>query len=110
MIKYSFNSSIDENINTYSFEAKGHAEYDEYGKDIVCAAVSILVVTLANRLNELKVKNLEISLIPGDFKVSCQAHVCDFLVRDTFEFVLMGMSLINTEHPECVAMEAPKKG
>lgn len=27
---------------------KGHAMYDEYGKDIVCAAVSVLVATFAN--------------------------------------------------------------
>jgi uncharacterized protein len=32
-----------ENINGY--EVFGHAEYDEYGKDIVCSAISILAQT-----------------------------------------------------------------
>lgn len=28
----------------WRFVVKGHADYDEYGKDIVCAAVSVLVM------------------------------------------------------------------
>ena len=29
---------------------KGHAGYDEYGKDIVCAAVSVLVINTINSI------------------------------------------------------------
>ena len=29
----------------YGFRSKGHADYDEYGRDIVCAAVSFLTHT-----------------------------------------------------------------
>ena len=31
-------------------EVKGHAEYDEYGKDIVCASVSSIIITTINAL------------------------------------------------------------
>ena len=31
----------------------GHAEYDEAGKDIICAAVSMLVINTANALEAL---------------------------------------------------------
>ena len=31
-------------------EAFGHAEYDDYGKDIVCSAVSVLIINTANSL------------------------------------------------------------
>ena len=31
----------------------GHAEFDEYGKDIVCAAVSALTLNMANSVGEL---------------------------------------------------------
>lgn len=37
-----------ENIKQISF--KGHALYDEYGKDIVCSAVSSIVITTINAI------------------------------------------------------------
>ena len=36
----------------YTLETQGHAEYAEPGKDIVCAAVSILVFTLIESIDE----------------------------------------------------------
>ncbi len=32
------------------FLVKGHAGYDEYGKDIVCAAVSVMVINTINSI------------------------------------------------------------
>ena len=32
---------------------KGHADYDEYGKDIVCASVSSIVITTINGILEI---------------------------------------------------------
>lgn len=32
---------------------KGHADYDDYGKDIVCASVSSIVVTTVNAILEI---------------------------------------------------------
>ena len=37
----------------YSFSCSGHAEYDDYGKDIVCAAVSMIVINTANAIDSL---------------------------------------------------------
>ena len=37
---------------TTGVEVKGHAGYDEYGKDIVCAAVSVLTVNMANSVEK----------------------------------------------------------
>jgi len=34
--------------NTRGIEVKGHAGYDEYGRDIICAAVSSLTLNMAN--------------------------------------------------------------
>ena len=36
------------NNNVYEIVIKGHAKYDEYGKDIVCAAVSTMAITTIN--------------------------------------------------------------
>lgn len=34
----------------YELVIKGHADYDEYGKDIVCAAVSTMAITTVNNI------------------------------------------------------------
>lgn len=42
-----------------SFKVTGHANYDDYGKDIVCASVSSIVITSINmalKLDEFSVK------------------------------------------------------
>ncbi len=39
--------------NICGFECEGHAGYDEYGKDIVCAGVSALVLTCINSMEML---------------------------------------------------------
>ncbi|MBE5885528.1 MAG: ribosomal-processing cysteine protease Prp [Lachnospiraceae bacterium] len=45
--------SIIRHNNEYSqIKAFGHAEYDDYGKDIICSAVSVLVINAANSLEK----------------------------------------------------------
>ena len=39
-----------QNNKVYEFVIKGHAEYDDYGKDIVCAAVSSMAITTINNI------------------------------------------------------------
>ena len=39
-------------IKNNKIEIKGHANYDDYGKDIVCASVSSIVITTINAINE----------------------------------------------------------
>lgn len=38
------------NDSPYSFHISGHAEYDEYGKDIVCSSITTAVFTTLNLL------------------------------------------------------------
>lgn len=45
---------VEENNNYISkVTIKGHANYDELGKDIVCAAVSSIVITTVNAIEKL---------------------------------------------------------
>ena len=37
----------------YSFSCEGHAEYEDAGKDIICSAVSMLVINTANSIEKL---------------------------------------------------------
>lgn len=50
MIEISFQKQGDDII---AVEVSGHAESDVYGKDIVCAAVSVLVISTINSIDQL---------------------------------------------------------
>ena len=39
-------------IENNKIEIKGHANYDDYGRDIVCASVSSIVITTINAIIE----------------------------------------------------------
>lgn len=49
MICVEFSGNSD---NITGFEVLGHAGYDEYGRDIVCAAVSALATNTANSIEQ----------------------------------------------------------
>ncbi len=49
MIRVEFSGNSD---NITGFEVSGHAGYDEYGRDIVCAAVSALATNTANSIEQ----------------------------------------------------------
>ena len=53
------------------FKVSGHANYDEYGKDIVCASVSSIVITSINLVLKLNDKALLVKQDEGliDVKV-----------------------------------------
>lgn len=48
-----------------SLEIKGHANFAEYGKDLVCAGVSAISVGGLNALATLNDKNIELKMSDG---------------------------------------------
>ena len=55
------------------FEIKGHANYDEYGKDLVCSAVTILAYSCVNSLDKYA----------DDVKFSDDEIIMSVLIEDT---------------------------
>lgn len=47
------------NIKEKEIIITGHADYDEYGKDIVCASVSSIVITSVNAALKIEEKSLD---------------------------------------------------
>lgn len=43
-----------------SIQIKGHAKYDDFGKDIVCAAVSATVLTTINAILKMKKEDIKV--------------------------------------------------
>lgn len=77
---------------------QGHADYAPAGKDIVCAAVSALVLALAERLQE---KNLvkELVMRPGYVRIAIRGAE-----RET-ELVKCGLRQLERKYPRCVQVE-----
>lgn len=78
--------------------AEGHADYGPAGQDIVCAAVSALLLALAERLQE---KNLvkELVMRPGYVRITMRGAE-----RET-ELVKCGLRQLERRYPRCVQVE-----
>lgn len=76
----------------------GHADYAEYGKDIVCAGVSSLVQALASYA-ENNGGRVEIS--SGKAEIDCP-HTKE--ARDVFQCISDGLKGIAATYSECVLM------
>lgn len=90
-----------------SLRLEGHAEYAEHGKDIVCAAASILAnivahdVDLLNRFNAYK-EPAVIRLESGDAEITCVPTDVSRHIRDTYYFAGKGFSLLAHNYPQYV--------
>ena len=88
----------------HEISARGHAGYDEPGKDIVCAAVTALMTTLAQFAKESG--EAEIRLEPGDILVRCQPRRrYGGPVALVYSAIAGGLCGIALQYPEHVKFE-----
>ena len=85
-------SLLKNNDNLIGFEITGHADFDEYGKDIVCAGVSTLAYTVVNTVDNY-INNFEFS----DDDLLMRLEVCDLtdevkVILSTFEIGIKTLS------------------
>ena len=71
MIKVSIKKTND--IIDY-ISIKGHAEYDEYGKDIVCSSVSSIVITSVNAITRFDIDAITCKQDEGLIEVNINKH------------------------------------
>lgn len=67
-----------------SLEIKGHAFYEDYGKDIVCAGVSTMVITTVNAIIRYDETSLSYSKDEGYVCVTIRKHseIVDLLMEN----------------------------
>ena len=98
MIQVTYNEVGDEMI----LRAEGHAGYAEKGKDIVCAAVSVLMQTLAYSVDAGNTGNtFELSDGKNGNRLTVQAPM-SVLNRDKFDLVVEGLIRLAENYPENV--------
>ena len=88
-------------------EMEGHAGAGPKGADPVCAALSMLMMTLAARMREREEETLPaVSQAPGRFMICCRPEEGEAaLCRESFDTVAAGLSLLAEREPEHVSVE-----
>lgn len=96
MIRVNIESKDKKHIDI--IKIKGHADYDEYGKDIVCSSVSSIVTTTVNGIYEidkqyLTVEEVKDGMIINILKID---DICDKLIKN----MLTLLSELEEGYPE----------
>ena len=76
---------------------QGHAEYDDIGKDLVCAAVSSIMFGLLNALDEMSDGNVKMSV---DDKISIEALDTDSTVQIILNTGLIQLKTVEESYSE----------
>ena len=81
------------------FESKGHANFRKAGKDIVCAAISILTVNCANSIEEIAHVKCDVTEGDGYLKVTVRDFDNDN-VQLFIESLKLGLTEIQKDYPK----------
>jgi len=101
MNKVSFNLKNEKYVG---FTAVGHTGYAEHGKDIVCAAVSVLTQSTANALEYfIGLNNLQVEVKDGELKVSVAASLDENAQHDAqvlMHSLYLGLTNLEDTYPQ----------
>jgi hypothetical protein len=88
--------------NYVSLNVSGHAEYGEYGKDLVCASVSSIMFGFMNALDALDEK-IEIEQLENEIVIKNHTNLS--VVDDYFELVIMQLKTIEESYGDFIKVE-----
>ena len=80
-------------------ESKGHANYDEAGKDLVCSAVSAIIIGGFNALNDDEAE--EIIVEKGYAKCTITGEISDHDVN-VLDTILIQLLTIEKSYPKFI--------
>ena len=83
-------------------DLKGHAGYDEIGKDLVCAAVSSIMFGLLNALDEMSNENVKMSV---DSKISIEALNADSKTQIILNTGLVQLRTVEESYPDFIKIQ-----
>ena len=89
----------------YGIKAVGHAGYAPIGQDIVCAAFTILMNTLAEHIecNSDLLMEYKIDIRPGYAEINCVPKTEHRMeIKGIFNVIYTGISILLNEYPENV--------
>jgi len=92
------------NVKTNHLSIKGHANFDEYGKDIVCASVSSIVTTSVNDMKTVNEKS--ISYADDGNEIIIQLTEYDELVLKLFKNLVLLLKNLAEDYPQNIKIES----
>ena len=93
--------SKDQNSNIKQFICKGHAEFGKYGKDIICAAVSVLVINTINSLDELCHLKMDVTTDVETGYIKCVLpDVLDEKSKVLLDALVLGLTSVESQYGE----------
>lgn len=97
--------------NEYRLRAEGHAGAGEKGRDLICAAESILMMALERHVSQRPEMRAEILRRPGAEEIRCRPdRGCEGACRESFDTVYAGFALLAGEYPEHVSAREIRGG
>ena len=85
-----------------SLDVSGHAEYDESGKDLICASVSSIMFGFMNAIDAL---NEEVEIKQLTNSITITNHSSSNIVQDYFELVMMQLKTIEESYGNFIKVE-----
>ncbi|MCM1263060.1 MAG: ribosomal-processing cysteine protease Prp [Butyrivibrio sp.] len=83
------------------FTCKGHAGFDDYGKDIVCASVSVLVINTINSLEEIVHEQIDVDSNETDGVITCSFKApLKETSKALIESLVLGITQIEKQYGE----------
>lgn len=81
----------------------GHADYDEYGKDIVCSSVSSIVTTTVNGIYEIDKEFLKVEEIKNGMVITIlkEDSICEKLIKNMLNL----LSELSESYPENITVK-----
>ncbi|AAM24170.1 MAG: putative ribosomal protein [Caldanaerobacter subterraneus] len=92
----------------YKFYVKGHAGYDEYGKDIVCAAVSAISQTAVLGIENIKGVKIRKEIEEGNLEVEVKEVLKEedkIKLQAILETMVLGLKDVASGYSEYVKVE-----
>lgn len=111
MIKCQFNR-LNGQINFV--EVKGHSEYDDKGQDIVCAAVSTLMISAVNGLTEIVKLDVDYSMDDDGFiqfnVPDIEDRVKNIQCNAILDTLFLGIKSIESEYGDFIIIKEIEGG
>ena len=100
---------LKKNGKYYYFESTGHSDYEEHGKDIVCAAVSVLAQTLVNSIIKLSTIDPVVEVDEEKGYLKCEipkdkSTLDDIKIQTAFEVIKVGIEGISEVYDDYVKL------
>lgn len=92
--------------NAHALTLMGHANYDETGRDIVCAGASAIVYALLGWLenHDDDIEFINSNVEPGETWVTCEGGE---KTATAFEMARIGLEQLATAYPDHVETDMP---